>query len=139
MIVILMMMMRSGKRCEVMKCRGFLQIPPMLLRTSQATRPYRSLIDIGAGDEHGRTVLHVASASGYEEAVDWALRCGADLRHVAADGRTALHYAAYMGQPRCVEMLLAVGSNPAARSLSASVWLEPIASLKSASCCAMRT
>ena len=29
-----MMMIRSGKRCEVMKCRGFLQIPPMLLRTS---------------------------------------------------------------------------------------------------------
>ena len=34
MMVIMMMMIRSGKRCEVMKCRGFLQIPPMLLRTS---------------------------------------------------------------------------------------------------------
>ena len=33
-MVILMMTIRSRKRCEVMKCRGFLQIPPMLLRTS---------------------------------------------------------------------------------------------------------
>ena len=49
MIVILMMMMRSGKRCEVMKCRGFLQIPPMLLRTSHT--PFDD--DPYHGDEDG--------------------------------------------------------------------------------------
>ena len=49
MMVIMMMMIRSGKRCEVMKCRGFLQIPPMLLRTSHT--PFDD--DPYHGDEDG--------------------------------------------------------------------------------------
>ncbi len=88
------------------------------LRPGGAVHDLEALYNCGCPidsvDERGRTVLHVAAAAGYEEAVEWLLERGADTTLTAADGRTALHSAAASGHVRTCELLLLDAVDPAA-------------------------
>ena len=80
------------------------------LRPSGDVHDLEALHRIGAPldavDERGRTVLYVAAAAGFEEAVQWLLEKGANSCITADDGRTALHAAAASGHAGTCKLLL---------------------------------
>ena len=81
---------------------------------------YNCGAQIDSVDEHGRTVLYVAAAAGFESAVEWILGHGADVVLTAVDGRSALHAAAASGHVRTIELLLGALDNVTAmRALQA--------------------
>ena len=61
-------------------------------------------------DEHGRTLLYLASKSGFYDMVKMLLREGADIDEIQKDGSTALHAAAFFGHPIVVGLLLEYGA-----------------------------
>ncbi|XP_077022594.1 protein phosphatase 1 regulatory subunit 16A isoform X2 [Tamandua tetradactyla] len=81
----------------------------------------RSLLRAGADldtpGDHGATLLHAASASGFCEAVALLLEHGASLNATDQDGWGPLHAAAYWGQVHAVELLVAHGADLTGRSL----------------------
>jgi len=68
--------------------------------------------DPNIGDNQGNTPLMIASAIGFDEAVDWMVRLGAKVDTPNRRGETALIIAVQQRQPRIVEMLLKAGANP---------------------------
>lgn len=58
---------------------------------------YRCGCPVDAVDERERTVLYLAAAAGYDDAVEYLLAHGADPTLTAMDGRSALHAAAAAG------------------------------------------
>lgn len=72
---------------------------------------YRCGARVDAVDEKCRTALHIAAATGYDEAVLWLLQHGADVRLVATDGRSALHAAAAAGHVSATRLLVDAASN----------------------------
>ncbi|XP_037659118.1 protein phosphatase 1 regulatory subunit 16A [Choloepus didactylus] len=81
----------------------------------------RSLLRVGADldtpGDHGATLLHIASASGFSEALALLLEHGASLSTKDQDGWEPLHAAAYWGQVHAVELLVAHGANLTGKSL----------------------
>ncbi|KAH6827626.1 hypothetical protein C2S53_015966 [Perilla frutescens var. hirtella] len=63
-------------------------------------------IDLNAGDEQGRTPLHLAAANGQVEAIQFLVSVGSDGDVTDQDGRTPLHFAAEEGHLDAVERLL---------------------------------
>ena len=65
---------------------------------------------VKASDEHGRTLLYLASKSGFYDMVKMLLQKGADINKVQRDGSTPLHGAAYFGHFLVVGLLLEYGA-----------------------------
>ncbi|XP_023438452.2 protein phosphatase 1 regulatory subunit 16A isoform X2 [Dasypus novemcinctus] len=77
----------------------------------------RAGADLDSPRDHGATLLHVASASGFSEAVALLLEHGASLSAKDRDGWEPLHAAAYWGQVHVVEQLVAHGADLTVKSL----------------------
>uniref|UniRef100_A0A7N4P2T3 Protein phosphatase 1 regulatory subunit 16A n=2 Tax=Sarcophilus harrisii TaxID=9305 RepID=A0A7N4P2T3_SARHA len=73
--------------------------------------------DINAPQDHGATLLHIASANGYLEAAELLLEHKADLSAKDQDGWEPLHAAACWGQVPLVELLVAHGADLNGKSL----------------------
>ena len=61
-------------------------------------------------DEHGRTLLYIASKSGFYDTCKMLLQKGASVDEVQRDGSTPLHGAAYFGHAQVVRLLLQHGA-----------------------------
>ena len=61
-------------------------------------------------DEHGRTLLYIASRSGFYDTCDLLLQNGASVNEVQCDGSTPLHGAAFFGHTLIVGLLLEHGA-----------------------------
>ena len=61
-------------------------------------------------DEHGRTLLYMASKSGFYDTCNLLLQKGADVNEAQGDGSTPLHGAAYFGHELVVGLLLQHGA-----------------------------
>ena len=61
-------------------------------------------------DEHGRTLLYIASKSGFYDTCKLLLQNGASVNEVQKDGSTPLHGAAYFGHALVVGLLLQHGA-----------------------------
>lgn len=68
--------------------------------------------DVHSQDEHGRTALWLASASGCLEAIEELAYSGACIDQPDHDGATALYAACHRGDAEVVDTLLRMGSNP---------------------------
>ncbi|XP_027713639.1 protein phosphatase 1 regulatory subunit 16A [Vombatus ursinus] len=73
--------------------------------------------DINAPQDHGATLLHIASANGYLEAAELLLEHKANLNAKDQDGWEPLHAAACWGQVHLVELLVAHGADLNGKSL----------------------
>ena len=69
--------------------------------------------DIAATDSLGRSICHVASASGDDQILKYLCDLGAPLEMSdrVSGGRTPLHCAAYFDNASCVQVLLYAGAN----------------------------
>lgn len=67
-------------------------------------------------DEHGRTLLYIASKSGFYDTCKMLLQKGASVDEVQRDGSTPLHGAAYFGHAQVVRLLLQHGARPNLRN-----------------------
>ena len=87
-------------------------------RTEIASMLIRAGADISALDSLGRSVAHVAAASGNDGVLQMLCDRGVPLEITdqVAGGRTPLHCAAYFGRSRCCEILLYAGSSVHVRS-----------------------
>merc|ERR1712216_850351 len=87
-------------------------------RTEIALMLIRAGADVAALDSLGRSVAHVAAASGNEGVLKMLCDRGVPLEITdrVAGGRTPLHCAAYFGRSRCCEILLYAGANVHVRS-----------------------
>ena len=63
-------------------------------------------------DEHGRTLLYIASKSGFYDTCKMLLQKGATVDEVQRDGSTPLYGAAYFGHAQVVRLLLQHGARP---------------------------
>ena len=61
-------------------------------------------------DEHGRTLLYIASKSGFYDTCKLLLEKGASVNEAQKDGSTPLHGAAYFGHALVVGLLLQHGA-----------------------------
>ncbi|XP_078342151.1 uncharacterized protein LOC144627992 [Oculina patagonica] len=61
-------------------------------------------------DEHKRTLLYIASRSGFYDTCELLLWNGAPINEVQSNGSTPLHGAAYFGHTRIVRLLLQHGA-----------------------------
>ncbi|PFX17016.1 uncharacterized protein LOC111341452 [Stylophora pistillata] len=61
-------------------------------------------------DEHGRTLLYIASKSGFYDTCNLLLQKGASVNNAQRDGSTALHAAAFYGHELVVGLLLQHGA-----------------------------
>ena len=61
-------------------------------------------------DERGRTLLYIASRSGFYDTCELLLENGASINEVQSTGSTPLHGAAYYGHTQLVELLLQHGA-----------------------------
>ena len=68
----------------------------------------RSLVE--HRDEYGRTLLYLASISGFYDTCELLLQKGASVNEVQCDGSTPLHGAAFFGQQLVVGLLLQNGA-----------------------------
>ena len=68
----------------------------------------RSLVE--HRDEYGRTLLYLASISGFYDTCELLLQKGASVNEVQCDGSTPLHGAAFFGQQLVVGLLLQYGA-----------------------------
>ncbi|XP_068935745.1 protein phosphatase 1 regulatory subunit 16A-like [Petaurus breviceps papuanus] len=73
--------------------------------------------DLNAPQDHGATLLHIASANGYLEAAELLLEHKANLKAKDQDGWEPLHAAACWGQVHLVELLVAHGADLNGKSL----------------------
>ncbi|UJR11242.1 hypothetical protein I4U23_015424 [Adineta vaga] len=67
-------------------------------------------------DEHGRTLLYIASRNGFHNICNFLLQAGCQINEVQHCGSTALHAAAYYGHQSIVELLLEYGAHPSIRN-----------------------
>ncbi|XP_026866541.2 protein phosphatase 1 regulatory inhibitor subunit 16B isoform X2 [Electrophorus electricus] len=75
--------------------------------------------DINQPDSQGATLLHIAAANGYMEAVELLLEGGALMNLIDSDGWQPLHAAACWGQLHVAELLVSHGA-----SLNAKTYME---------------
>lgn len=73
----------------------------------------------GKINSDGRTVLHLAAASGWNDVISQALKRGAQVDSKDKNGNTALHVAAMNGRMDTVRLLVRSGADPAALNSSA--------------------
>ncbi|CAF3440912.1 unnamed protein product [Rotaria socialis] len=67
-------------------------------------------------DEYGRTLLYIATRSGFHNICHFLLRSGCQTNETQGDGSTALRAAAFYGHQSIVELLLEYEANPEIRN-----------------------
>ncbi|KAJ7386826.1 hypothetical protein OS493_006856 [Desmophyllum pertusum] len=75
-------------------------------------------------DEHGRTLLYIASKSGFYDTCKLLLQKGASVNEAQRDGSTPLHGAAYFGHALVVGLLLQHGARSDIRNKWGNTALE---------------
>lgn len=65
---------------------------------------------VGERDENGRSLLYIASKSGFDDTCNLLLQKGASVNEVQVDDSTPLHGAAFFGHERVVRILLQHGA-----------------------------
>jgi hypothetical protein len=63
-------------------------------------------------DEHGRTLLYIASKNGFHDICNFLLKSGCNINETQHCGSTALHAVAYYGHKLIVQLLLEYEANP---------------------------
>ncbi|WOK96098.1 hypothetical protein Cni_G04803 [Canna indica] len=68
-------------------------------------------ISPNSGDSQGRTALHMASANGHLEIVEYLIRNEADVNALNSEKNTPLHWACLNGHIEVVKLLIQGGAN----------------------------
>ena len=74
-------------------------------------KPFHIYAEINAGDEEGRSALHVACWQGHVTVVTCLLNLGAEIDCLDNERRTPLQSAAWQGHDHIAEMLCQRGAN----------------------------
>ncbi|CAN4090412.1 unnamed protein product [Withania somnifera] len=71
-------------------------------------------VSLDSKDSEGRTALHMASANGHSNIIDYLIRNGADVNASNLEKNTPLHWACLNGHVKVVKSLILAGASVSA-------------------------